>query len=113
MFFAEGTPYQLIVKVLAKKIRFRNKLLYKLFLYSYNNKSKELISIPTLPGNGRMGFGLAATDDDKIIGVGGHNFDYESMSNVTMLDTQAEKFEWQNLPDMTSKVLYSRKEISQ
>ncbi len=81
--------------------------------FSYNNKSKELISVPTLPGNGRMGFGLAATDDDKIIGVGGHNFDYESMSNVTMLDTQAEKFEWQNLPDMPSKVLCSRKEISQ
>ncbi|UJR20959.1 hypothetical protein I4U23_024066 [Adineta vaga] len=47
-----------------------------------------------------MGFGLAATDDNKIIIVGGHNFDFESMSNVTMLDTQAEEFKWQNLPDM-------------
>ncbi|CAF4426900.1 unnamed protein product, partial [Adineta steineri] len=55
-------------------------------VYSYNNISKELISIPPLPGNGRMGFGLAATDDNKIIVAGGHNFDYEPMLNVIMLD---------------------------
>ncbi|CAF0998050.1 unnamed protein product [Adineta steineri] len=68
--------------------------------YFYNNTSKELISIPPLPGNGRMGFGLAATDDNKIIVAGGHNFDYEPMSNVTMLDTQTNNFKWENLPDM-------------
>ncbi len=73
-------------------------------IYSYNNESKELIPIPPLLENGRMGFGLAATDDDKIIGVRGHNFNYESMTNVTMLDTQAEKFKWQNLPDMPSRI---------
>lgn len=77
-------------------------------VYSYNNKSKELISVPPLPGNGRMGFGLAATDDDKIIGVGGHNFNYETMTNVTMLDTQADTFKWQNLPDMPSRVFVFR-----
>jgi hypothetical protein len=43
--------------------------LSKLLIYSYNNESKELIPIPPLPGNGRMGFRLATTDGDKIIGV--------------------------------------------
>lgn len=52
-----------------------------------------------------MGFGLAATDDDKIIGVGGHNFNYQTMTNVTMLDTQAEEFKWQDLPAMPSRIL--------
>ncbi|CAF3406885.1 unnamed protein product [Rotaria sp. Silwood1] len=47
-----------------------------------------------------MGFGLAATDDSKIISVGGHNFNYETMSNVNMLDTKLDKFEWRNLPYM-------------
>ncbi len=72
-------------------------------VYSYDNQSKELIPIPPLPGNGRMGFGLAATDDDRIIGVGGHDFSYETMTNVAILDTRAEKFQWQNLPDMPSR----------
>ena len=64
-----------------------------------------MLPIPALPGHGRMGFGLAATDDDKIIVVGGHNFDFEPMSNVTMLDTQAEVLQWQDLPDMPSKLI--------
>ncbi|CAF1020068.1 unnamed protein product [Rotaria sordida] len=68
--------------------------------YIYNNNSKELISIPPVPGNGCMGFGLAATDDDKIIVVGGHNLNYETMSNVTILDSKTDKLEWKNLPNM-------------
>jgi hypothetical protein len=52
-----------------------------------------------------MGFGLAATDDEKIIGVGGHDFNYEAIPSVTILDTHAEKLQWKNLPDMPSKVL--------
>lgn len=62
----------------------------------------ELIPIPPLPGNARMGFGLGATDDDKIIAVGGHNFNYQTMTSVAMLDTQAEELKWQHLPDMPS-----------
>ena len=50
-----------------------------------------------------MGFGLAATEDDRIIGVGGHDFSYETMTNVAILDTRAESFQWNNLPDMPSK----------
>lgn len=73
---------------------------------SYDNNTKELVAIPPLPGNARMGFGLAATNDNKIIIVGGHNFDFESMSDVIMLDTQAEVLKWQNLPDMPSKFTY-------
>ncbi|CAF0988230.1 unnamed protein product [Rotaria sp. Silwood1] len=68
--------------------------------YLYSNNTKELIELPPIPGNGRMGFGLAATDDSKIISVGGHNFNYETMSNVNMLDTKLDKFEWRNLPYM-------------
>ena len=73
---------------------------------SYVKDTKELIPLPPLPGDGRMGFGLAATDDGKLIAVGGHNFNYQTMSNVTMLDTQADKLEWQNLPDMPSTIAY-------
>lgn len=80
----------------------------KSFIYSYNNNTKELIMLPPLPGNGRMGFGLAATDDNMIISVGGHDFNYETISSVNMLDTQTDKFEWQKLPDMPSKVLPSQ-----
>lgn len=50
-----------------------------------------------------MSFGLAATDDDRIIGVGGHNFTYDTMTKVHMLDTRAKKFKWQSLPDMPSR----------
>ena len=50
-----------------------------------------------------MGFGLAATDDDRIVCVGGHNFNYETLSNVTILDTKAEKYEWETQPDMPSE----------
>lgn len=50
-----------------------------------------------------MSFGLAATDDDRIIGVGGHNFTYDTMTKVHILDTHAEKFQWQSLPDMPSR----------
>lgn len=60
--------------------------------------------MPPLPGNGRMGFGLAATDDEKIIGVGGHNFNYETSSNVAILDTLMDKLVWRNLPNMPSKI---------
>lgn len=70
---------------------------------SYDNESKKLITIPPIPGNGRMGFGLAATEDSKIISVGGHDFDFESVPNVSMLDTQAETLQWQKLPDMPSE----------
>ena len=63
-----------------------------------------MVPIPALPGHGRMGFGLATTDDDKIIVAGGHNFDFESMSNVAMLDTQAKVLQWQDLPNMPSKL---------
>jgi len=69
---------------------------------SYDNTSKELVRIPTVPGYGRMGFGLASTEDDKIIIVGGHNFDYETMQNVTMLDTQVQDLKWEDLPSMPS-----------
>lgn len=71
--------------------------------HSYDEGSKEFSRIPTVPGNGRMGFGLAATDDDAIIVVGGHNFDYQTMRNVTMLDTQTEAMKWVDLPDMPSR----------
>lgn len=70
---------------------------------SYKDENKELIPIPPLPGKGRMSFGLAATDDDRIIGVGGHNFTYDTMTKVHILDTNAQKFQWQSLPDMPSK----------
>jgi hypothetical protein len=50
-----------------------------------------------------MGFGLATTDDDQIIAVGGHDFSYETMTNVAILDTRTENFQWKNLPDMPSK----------
>ena len=53
-----------------------------------------------------MGFGLAATDDDKIISVGGHNFNYETMTNVTMLETQMDTYQWQSLPDMPGMIVY-------
>jgi hypothetical protein len=42
-----------------------------------------------------MGFGLAATDDDQIIAVGGHD--------VAILDIRTENFQWKNLSDMPSK----------
>lgn len=75
-----------------------------LFVLSYDNKNKELTSIPPLPGEGRIGFGLAATDNDQIISVGGHNFQYQTMSTVTMLDTNADKFVWEKLPDMPGEL---------
>jgi hypothetical protein len=53
-----------------------------------------------------MGFGLAATDDDEIIAAGGHDFNYETMVDINILDTHADKLEWKNLPDMPSKVLH-------
>jgi hypothetical protein len=79
-------------------------------MYSYDNDSKELIPVPPLPGEGRMGFGLAATDDNKIISVGGHNFNFECMATVSMLDTRAETWQWQNLPDMPSKLTLFRRQ---
>lgn len=72
------------------------------FFFSYDTKTDELIEIPPLPGNGRMGFGLAATETDQIIGVGGHNFDYETLTSVNLLDVNSEKLQWKNLPDMPS-----------
>ncbi len=46
-----------------------------------------------------MDFGLTATDDDKSIDVGRQNFNYE-----TMFDIRTEKFKWQNLPNIPSRV---------
>ena len=80
-----------------------------LVFFSYNNQSKELVSIPPIPGNGRIGFGLAATDEEQIIGVGGHDFNYQTMTNVAMLDTQTEKMKWEDLPDMPSRSLMGGK----
>lgn len=71
-------------------------------MFSYDAKNHELMEIPPLPGNGRMGFGLAATENDEIIAVGGHNFDYETLTSVNLLDINDEKLEWKNLPDMPS-----------
>ena len=70
---------------------------------SYDNRSKKLLAIPPLSNDGRMGFGLAATEDDRIVCVGGHNFNYETLSSVTILDTKAEKYEWKTQPDMPSE----------
>lgn len=71
---------------------------------SYDNTSKELVRIPTVSGRGRMGFGLAASDDEKIIVVGGHNFDYETMQNVSMLDIHAGNLKWEDLPSMPGRI---------
>ena len=60
------------------------------------------MEIPPLPGNGRMGFGLAATENDEIIGVGGHDFDYQTLTAVNLLDVNSVQLEWKNLPEMPS-----------